>query len=163
MTTDVFITMPMGRNPVSGHKEYTDDQLTKLKPIWRDQWEENSSLSKDMIDYLVDVVHVGIFTDPGDKILEGCRRGMVSLQHDVERDWKKERREFTGPQLYKEAAGRLVKEIKKYAKSNQVADPFGAEYYLTKEGRKKYQEPERARRREARKERYKDTREYHGK
>ena len=145
----VTVSFPQGRNPITGKKEYTDAQLKKLKPIWRDQWETYSYFDSEMVGFLVNKLHCGIFSWPGNRIIEGQTLGMDRWLKRTAREWQDEDRSFTGSQLAKEAARRMNEEVRYWAAAYNIEDPFGAEYYLTKGERKLHRSSARSHRRDS--------------
>jgi len=133
MTTGA-IYIPMGINPRTGRREYTEEQLVIQKPKWYRQWREYSDLDEDMIEVCVEKLHVGPFEWPGTKIAWGCGKGMNLKLKEVQHEWRG--KVYTSGKLYREARRRLNAFARKTADARDIGDPFAFEYYLTRQQRK---------------------------
>ena len=132
------LSTPSGIHPRTGRKRLSDSVLARLKPIWREQWKRYSHLDDAMIKTVVDEYHCGPFTWPGTRIVEGGAYGMRKVMKALQREWKG--RSFSASQFYREAKRRLNDEVRKTAKAYDIEDPWGFEYYLLPEERKKKRE-----------------------
>lgn len=132
------LSTTIGRHPVTGRKQYSEADLVRLKPIWREQWKRFSHLDDEMISTVVDEYHTGPFTWPGTRITEGGEFGMRKVMRGLQREWKG--KEYNSRQFYREAKKRLNAEVRARAKAELVEDPWGYEYYLLPGERKKKRE-----------------------
>ena len=90
----VDMVMARGRNPITGHIEYTDKQLEEFLPRWTRDWEKATridlpggkvthTIDEELRKNMIHELHMGPEDWPGDRILKGSDEGYKKFRHEV--------------------------------------------------------------------------------